>query len=707
MRSQARHACVWLRRVLLALRSALRVCPDIVATHSDSNTVLLWDVRVPQDGIRTTDAAASARRAGKRVASDRPLLVLRGHRQDASYALDTSPVGPCVASAGKDCEVLVWDLRDAPSTAGLAEFLPVPAGRAKRARESASVPHTTAAAQSADAEDNEDGDEDANEDDADGNQRRSRRPVRAAAAPADRLPEFRGAPSLQPRFRLGGERVSVRVKGAAMELGAIDDVGFKLCGAGAGSVLASVGCDQGLWLWDVRCGSREGMGGASGLVGVGRSSSKLDGLCVEWCPNGRAELPGPAVGGSEWLLAVGRERDAGVYLWDCRSLRGAVLQLDAREGDCRDVPDAEDVEAGRDSKALTRRGAADDGEQRLDGDGAYFVDDVEDDDNVLPEGPEPSWDAIAILRAERDDAAGDGQGVDGVSTPPAHRRAAAAPTASSSAASRGSCPASSEVPSTGCVVEQIAIAQHHDKDSPGVTGLAWAPWSGREGERLVLASAGNDGVAVLWDVGEVLAATSPGPRAAAASARADTAGSSVTVEMDLEAAGTVTGQRAAVEGGTADSPVDNGPPATAESTSTKATAPHGIETNGQGVMAAPGMPRGPWGRLKPDPDAEEVPRAGNGVLFVHRGHRSPNLVDLRWCPAPPSVSSTSAQPARPAALSSAAAEPDGDAALDDRRWQDGWLLLSLSDDVANPAINGGGTLQLWRPLGLAVHATPK
>jgi len=40
--------------------------------------------------------------------------------------------------------------------------------------------------------------------------------------------------------------------------------------------------------------------------------------------------------------------------------------------------------------------------------------------------------------------------------------------------------------------------------------------------------------------------------------------------------------------------------------------------------------------------------------------------------------------------------------LSSEDWQDDWLIMSLSDDAANPAINGGGTLQLWRPLKLAV-----
>jgi WD40 repeat protein len=422
---------------------------------------------------------------------------------------------------------------------------------------------------------------------------------------------------------MGGKGVQVRIGGGLMSLGAIDDVAFKLCGVGAGSVLASVGCDQGIWLWDTRCGAGEGLGGACGLVMAGRSSSSREGMCVEWCPHGDTLLPGPRRTSSEWLVAVGRESDAGVYLWDCRNMQQAVERLGGVESESEEA-------------------------------------------------------ACASSDSDIDE--------DGTSTPPARRNAssssAAAGAATSSSSSSASASASSSSSSSSAgdasigTALQIAIAKHHDEATPGVTALAWAPWAGNRGERLVLASAGSDGITVLWDINQVLEAEL-GRVALSSSGRVSEGNVPSGAPQEAPVAGAESEDAAASE---------DGPPASAESTSTKVTAPR--VTKGKAKAQAlssslPTMPQGAWGRLKPDPDADEVPRACAGVLFVHRGHRSPSLADLRWCPTLPGVSSTSAQPS---AASASDAEAASDDALDDASWQDGWLML-------------------WRPLGLAVHAT--
>eukprot|EP00897_Mesotaenium_endlicherianum_P003519 jgi/Mesen1/3195/ME000185S02336 len=71
----------------------------IVATHTDSQDVLVWNTRTQPD------------RRGE-DGSSRPDLVLTGHTQNAEFALATSPAGHQVLSGGRDHLVVLWDLAD-------------------------------------------------------------------------------------------------------------------------------------------------------------------------------------------------------------------------------------------------------------------------------------------------------------------------------------------------------------------------------------------------------------------------------------------------------------------------------------------------------------------------------------------------------------------------------------------------------------------
>ncbi|KAA0162944.1 hypothetical protein FNF31_03000 [Cafeteria roenbergensis] len=121
-----------------------------------------------------------------------------------------------------------------------------------------------------------------------------------------------------PRHRLGGLTAPApAADGRMLVQGGVDDVAFKLAGAGAGAVLASVGEDSGVWIWDSRVGA--GLAGGRGLVALAAAPPEAgDGQTVAWCPGADDRA-------SEWLLAVGRQ-DGVVRVWDCRAVqRGAVL----------------------------------------------------------------------------------------------------------------------------------------------------------------------------------------------------------------------------------------------------------------------------------------------------------------------------------------------------------------------------------------------
>ncbi|XP_073295856.1 WD-40 repeat-containing protein MSI4-like [Primulina huaijiensis] len=73
----------------------------IVATHTDSPDVLIWDVERQPTRQPVLGATAS-----------RPDLILTGHRDNAEFALATCPMEPFVLSGGKDKSVVLWSIHD-------------------------------------------------------------------------------------------------------------------------------------------------------------------------------------------------------------------------------------------------------------------------------------------------------------------------------------------------------------------------------------------------------------------------------------------------------------------------------------------------------------------------------------------------------------------------------------------------------------------
>ncbi|EEF34972.1 WD-repeat protein, putative [Ricinus communis] len=73
----------------------------IVATHTDSPEVLIWDVDAQPNRHAVLGATES-----------RPDLVLTGHTDDAEFALAMCPTEPFVLSGGKDKSVVLWSIQD-------------------------------------------------------------------------------------------------------------------------------------------------------------------------------------------------------------------------------------------------------------------------------------------------------------------------------------------------------------------------------------------------------------------------------------------------------------------------------------------------------------------------------------------------------------------------------------------------------------------
>ncbi|XP_021807190.1 WD-40 repeat-containing protein MSI4 [Prunus avium] len=73
----------------------------IVATHTDSPDVLIWDVE-----------AQPNRHAVLGATSSRPDLILTGHQDNAEFALAMCPTEPYVLSGGKDKTVVLWSIQD-------------------------------------------------------------------------------------------------------------------------------------------------------------------------------------------------------------------------------------------------------------------------------------------------------------------------------------------------------------------------------------------------------------------------------------------------------------------------------------------------------------------------------------------------------------------------------------------------------------------
>ncbi|GAB2228014.1 hypothetical protein Droror1_Dr00009843 [Drosera rotundifolia] len=78
---------------------------NIVATHTDSPDVLIWDVESQPN-----------RHAVLGTSESRPDLILTGHRDNAEFALAMCSTEPLVLSGGKDKTVVLWSIHDHMST---------------------------------------------------------------------------------------------------------------------------------------------------------------------------------------------------------------------------------------------------------------------------------------------------------------------------------------------------------------------------------------------------------------------------------------------------------------------------------------------------------------------------------------------------------------------------------------------------------------
>ncbi|KAM0031976.1 putative transcription factor WD40-like family [Helianthus debilis subsp. tardiflorus] len=77
----------------------------IVATHTDSPDVLIWDVEAQPNRHAVLGATES-----------HPDLILTGHQENAEFALAMSQSEPFVLSGGKDKSVVLWSIHDHIST---------------------------------------------------------------------------------------------------------------------------------------------------------------------------------------------------------------------------------------------------------------------------------------------------------------------------------------------------------------------------------------------------------------------------------------------------------------------------------------------------------------------------------------------------------------------------------------------------------------
>ncbi|KAE9588097.1 putative transcription factor WD40-like family [Lupinus albus] len=77
----------------------------IVATHTDSPVVYIWDVETQPN-----------RNAALGAHPSRPDLVLTGHQENAEFALGMCPTEPFVLSGGKDKLVVLWSIQDHVAT---------------------------------------------------------------------------------------------------------------------------------------------------------------------------------------------------------------------------------------------------------------------------------------------------------------------------------------------------------------------------------------------------------------------------------------------------------------------------------------------------------------------------------------------------------------------------------------------------------------
>ncbi|XP_078152302.1 WD-40 repeat-containing protein MSI4-like [Carex rostrata] len=83
---------------------------NIVATHTDSPDVFIWDMEA-QPNLDPVNGAAMSR----------PDLILTGHRENAEFALAMCPTEPFVLSGGQDKSVVLWSIHDYITSLGLTE----------------------------------------------------------------------------------------------------------------------------------------------------------------------------------------------------------------------------------------------------------------------------------------------------------------------------------------------------------------------------------------------------------------------------------------------------------------------------------------------------------------------------------------------------------------------------------------------------------
>ena len=85
---------------------------NIIATHTDAPEVFVFDANGP-------GGKQSSRTRADGTLYTAPTACLRGHKENAEYALAISQRGEVIASGGKDGMVMVWELADANSTGGV------------------------------------------------------------------------------------------------------------------------------------------------------------------------------------------------------------------------------------------------------------------------------------------------------------------------------------------------------------------------------------------------------------------------------------------------------------------------------------------------------------------------------------------------------------------------------------------------------------
>ena len=91
----------------------MRVWPknrSILATHSDSKKVFVWDMNSQNSVKEKVKLPAST-----------PDLILEGHEDTADYALAWSSVAPILASGGKDKKILLWNIETFLQQKGIVE----------------------------------------------------------------------------------------------------------------------------------------------------------------------------------------------------------------------------------------------------------------------------------------------------------------------------------------------------------------------------------------------------------------------------------------------------------------------------------------------------------------------------------------------------------------------------------------------------------